>query len=155
MARRAPGRDKVAQPVGRDRQPDLVLLPADHLRQRRGQVLHVLQLRARGAEPHRVAGVEHQRADEVRLVLVDPGVRPAGAGEHLPVEPAEVLAVGVLAEVGELAGPALAARRVPAAEGALDRPPGGEPQPPQRRQRRQVEEPAVGRGGHAATCFRR
>ena len=91
---------------------------------------------------------------EVGFLFVDADEGLAGAGQHLPVQPPQVLAAGVLAEVDELARPAQLPRGVVAHEGPFHAAPRGEAHVLQRRQRAQVEEPAGRSRGHAATSLR-
>ena len=71
-------------------------------------------------ESHRRARVDHRRAVEVDLVLVESHVGPAGAGQDLPVEASEVLAGDIFAEVLEFAPAAQLAARMLARGVAAD-----------------------------------
>ena len=152
------GRQQFAQPRVEHRQPDLVLAAADHLGQRRGEVLDVFEFRALGlpapaAEQHRAAGVDGQGAEQIGLFLVDADEGLAGAAEDFPIQPPQVLAAGILAEIDEFARPALLPRLVAAAVGAFDAMPRGEAHVLQRRQRAEIEKPAVQLRAHAAPSF--
>ena len=109
--------EPLAQRAVEHGQAHVVLRAADHVRQGRGQVLDVFELRSGGvaaigrAEPHRAAGVDRQRAEQVGFLFVDADEGLAGAGQHFPIEPAEVFAAGVFAEIDELARPAQLPRR--------------------------------------------
>ena len=106
-----------------------------------GEVLGILEFRA-GRRParcppkvHRAAGVQGQRAEQVGLLLVDADEGLAGPAQDFPIQPPQVLAAGVFAEIDELARPALLPRGVVAAVGTLDAMPRGEPHVLQCRQR--------------------
>ena len=71
---------------------------------------------------HRGAGVDDERDADVALFLVLLDVVAVGAGEDAPVEPAEVVAGGVLAVLGELDVEAVEGAAVQAADRPLDEP---------------------------------
>ena len=78
-------------------QAHLVLAPADDVRQRRRQVLRVLQLGAPGAagqpaESHRARGVDRQRAHQIGFILINAGEGLARPPENLPIQPPQVFA---------------------------------------------------------------
>ena len=69
---------------------------------------------------HRLADVEQQPADEVRLLLVLLEVEAAGPAVDLPVDVLDVVAGDVLAVLGELDGEAVVRALVHARQVALD-----------------------------------
>ena len=81
-------------------------------------------MRVAGAVAHRLAGVDEQPRDEVRLLLVLLEVVALGAAVDLPVDVLDVVAGGVLAVLGELDGEPVPRAAVPAGEVALDDLPG-------------------------------
>ena len=86
------------------RQADGVLLLERHVCQRRRDELGVLELRhvlARGVG-HRLARIQQQVQEKVRLLLVLLEVELVGLGPDLPVDVADVVAGHVLAVLGEL-----------------------------------------------------
>jgi hypothetical protein len=120
-----------------------LVLPADnHVRKGGRQILDVAQLVRRQllvAELHRPAGIDGERAEQVRFVLMQANERFAGAGEDLPIEPAQVFAAAVLAKVDELACASLLARAVAAGVASLDPVARGEAHAREPRERLQIE----------------
>ena len=107
-------------------QADRVLLAGQEHRQRDDQRGGVVELRQDGAGApvvHRCAGIDDERDPDVALFLVLLDVMAVGAGEDAPVEPAEVVAGGVLAVRGELDVEAVERAAVLAADRPLDQPP--------------------------------
>src|SRR5262245_51795699 len=158
MVGRAARRDVGLQAIAQDRRSHLILLLLDDMAEGGREELDVFELGVLGRKRHGPAGVERERADEVGFVLVELEVGPAAAGKGLPIEVPEVIALDILAVVGEFAGAAEPARPMPAREGAFDSLPRGETQTRQRRERGKIQEAAAGRLGrrdHAATrCSR-
>ncbi len=85
----------------------------------RDALRHVGLAAVGGAEPHRRRRVEHEPGGQDALGDVHAHVRLAGPGGHVPVDPADVVAVGVRPDLRELGAVALERRAVVAGEQAL------------------------------------
>ena len=83
---------------------DRVLLADEHHGERDDHGGAIIELGKRGAAPvvHRVAGVDDEGDADVALFLVLLDVMPVRPREDAPVEPAKIVAGGVLAVLGEL-----------------------------------------------------
>src|SRR5262249_10553621 len=99
------------------------------------------------AKIHGTAGVDGQRAEQVGFILEEPHIGFTGAGQHFPVEPAQVFPLRVFAIVDEFPGTPQLPRRMPATVCPLDTMPGREPHVREREQRVHVQEAAGSTGG--------
>ncbi len=130
-----------------------VLLPRHQVGEDRRQVRAVLELGelAVVAVAHRAAGVQQDLDPHVGLFLVLLDVEALGAGEHLVVEVAGVVAGGVLAVLGELDAEALVRAGVQAADRALDHAAGHEREVLHPGQGRRARDSGIRFGGVIAT----
>ena len=123
---RAAGRQQGSQGAVEHGQSNLILASTDHVTQCRGEVLHVLKLRpftpfrTGGCKQHGAAGVESQRAMQIRLFLMEADKGLARSGKHLPVEPPQVLGARVLTKIDEFPRTTLLSRLVSSGVGSLD-----------------------------------
>lgn len=84
-------------------EPDRVVLTDSEKRQRRREVLRVLELRDFAAGvAHRSTGVNEQMYSRVSVALILFYVEPIGASEQLPIEVAQIVAGHVLPMLGEV-----------------------------------------------------
>ena len=124
-----------------DVQRDGVALMQNHIRETRRDHLRVVELRVFArAVLHRLAAIQQDVRDVVRLLLVLLDVVAVRAPEHLPVEMPQIVAVGVFAMLGELNGEAVIGGLVLARHVALDQHPGVQTQRLGARNRDRVEE---------------
>ncbi len=148
------GRHELLDPVGEDDEPDLVVV-LDGAEGEEGADLHgQLPLHPlAGAEVSRGAHVNHQHHRQLPLLLEDLHEGGAAPGRDVPVDVADVVAVLVLADLGEAHAAPLEHRVVLAGEDLVDqapRPdldptnllqdlPGDHPVPPPRSRRRTAQ----------------
>ena len=99
-----------------------VLLLEDHVGEGGGDPLGVLELGdvAFGGVGHGLAGIEQDVGEEVGFLLVLLEVVLVGLGPDFPVDVADVVALRVLAVLGELDGEAVVGALVEAGDEALD-----------------------------------
>ena len=142
LARRAEERPDAAR---ESRHADAVGLVEDEVGHRGGGGAGEVVLRPRPrAVSHRLAGIDQEPGDEVRLLLVLLQVEPLGAAEDLPVDVLDVVAGRVLAVLGELDGEAVPRTAMAAGQVPLHDLPGFELQAVDPRQYG-----GVGNGRHA------
>ena len=127
MARAVTWSEVVGDPVLESDQPDRVALEREEVGDggRRGAGVLTLAV-IEGAIVHRPAGVQHDVAAQVRLVLEPLDVVAVGAGEEPPVEIAGVVPRRVLAVLAELDREAMVGAAVGALDETLDGCPGTE-----------------------------
>ena len=110
-----------AGPAGQRRDRDPVLRREPDVAERGGRALREHELR-RTAGGHRGRAVEEEGDRDVLLLDVQLDEQLLQAGEHVPVQLPQVVAEGVVAEVGELDGLAALHRSPAALEAAANRP---------------------------------
>src|SRR5262245_14481885 len=85
------------------READALRLREHQIRERRRKLACVIELDAvLAAVRHRSAGIEHQRAAEVRLLVILLDVRTIGSPQHTPVESPRFVAGNISTVLTEL-----------------------------------------------------
>src|SRR6185369_12789821 len=101
--------------------PDRVMLPDSEKRQRRSEVLRILELRYIAARvPHRCARINKKMNPSVGVALILLDVKPIGPRKQLPIEMAKIIARHVRTMLGEVGGEAEIRRTMKARDESFD-----------------------------------
>ena len=122
-------------------QSDAVLLLEDEKGEGRGGALGVFEFRQRGAVAaiaHAFAGVQQQVADEVGFFLVLLEIVLVGLAENFPIDVAQIVALGILAMLGELDRETVVRTAMHAGDIAFDNQPGTQLKPLQLSERLRI-----------------
>ena len=115
------GRDVVLDVFIEDDEAGRIALGVGHVAERGGDEAGVIELGdAGGAEAHGGGGVEEEEELGIGLALVAFEEAAVGAGEDVPIDVAEVVALGVGAILGEFLGEAEVRRAMESGDEAVD-----------------------------------